>query len=120
VDADVSERRRTAAAAAGFARAIAEPGVTPERVVTDTAACHPPARRARRPAAAPRTATSLTDGLERDPGHLEQRLRPMRGCTQLAAAASFIRGHALIRDPRTGCSSLADRVPPRCRPGCAW
>src|SRR5829696_6274334 len=45
VDVYCSERRNAAAAEAFFARAIAATGVSPERVVTDKAACYPPALR---------------------------------------------------------------------------
>jgi transposase-like protein len=120
VDAYVSARRNTAAAAAFFARAIAETGVTPERVVTDKAACYPPALRALLPAAEHRTSKYLNNGLERDHGRLKQRLRPMRGFKQLASADSFTRGHALVQNLRQGFSSLTDCVPRPLRLAMAW
>jgi transposase-like protein len=83
VDVYLSERRNAAAAQAFFVRAIDETGVTPERVVTDKAACYPPALRAVLPAAEHRTSKYLNNGVERDHGHLKQRLRPMRGFKQL-------------------------------------
>jgi transposase-like protein len=43
VDFYVSERRNAVAAGALFERAIAANSVAPERVVTDTSACYPPA-----------------------------------------------------------------------------
>jgi transposase-like protein len=46
VDAYFSERRNAAAARAFFERALADTEVTPERVTTDKAKCHPPALRA--------------------------------------------------------------------------
>jgi transposase, IS6 family len=77
VDVYVSQRRNAAAARAFFERAIAETGVTPERVITDKAACYPPALRTLLPAAEHRTSKYLNNGLERDHGHLKQRVRPM-------------------------------------------
>ena len=67
--------------------------------------------RALLPDAEHRTSTDLNNGLERDHGHLKQRLRPMRGFKQLAAADALSRGHALVQNLRNGFSSLTDRVP---------
>src|SRR5205823_5238665 len=77
VDVYCSPRRNAAAAQAFFDRAIAATGVTPTRVSTDKATCYPPALRAALPAAAHRSSRHLNTGLERDYGHLKQRLRPM-------------------------------------------
>ena len=63
---------------------------------------------------------ALGNGLERDHGHLKQRLRPMRGFKQLASADSFTRGHALVQNLRNGLSSLTDRVPRPLRLATAW
>jgi transposase-like protein len=120
VDVDVSERRNAAAARACFARAIAETGVTPERVITDKARCYPPALRALLPDAEHRTSKYLNNGLERDHGHLKQRLRPMRGFKQLPSADDFTRGHALVQNLRNGLSSLTDQVPRPLRLATAW
>jgi transposase, IS6 family len=120
VDVYVSERRNAAAARAFFARAIAECGVTPERVVTDKAACYPPVLRALLPATEHRTSKYLNNGLERDHGHLKQRLRPMRGFKQLTSADGFTRGHALVQNLRNGFSSLTDQVPRPLRLATAW
>ena len=110
VDVYVSERRNAAAARAFFERAIAETGVTPERVVTDKAACYPPVLRALLPEAEHRMSKYLNNGLERDHGHLKQRLRPMRGFKQLTSADGFTRGHALVQNLRNGCSILTEGV----------
>ena len=59
VDVYFSERRNAAAARAFFERAIAETGVTPERVVTDKAAVLP-ARAAGAAARPPSTARPST------------------------------------------------------------
>jgi IS6 family transposase len=115
-----SERRNAAAAEAFFARAIAETGVRPARVVTDQAACYPPALRAVLPAVEHRTSKYLNNGLERDHGHLKQRLRPMRGLKQLASADVLTRGHALVQNLRNGFSSLTVRVPRPLRLAAAW
>ena len=104
------ERRNAAAAELFFARAMAETGVTPERVVTDKAACYPPALWALLPAAEHRTSKYLNKDPERDHGHLKQRLRPMRGFKQLASADLFARGHALIQNLRHGYSTLTTGV----------
>ena len=45
VDAYFSKRRNAAAAETFFRRTIDETGVTPTRVITDKAACYPPALR---------------------------------------------------------------------------
>ena len=120
VDVYVSERRTAAAARALFERAIAETGVRPERVVTDEARCYPPALRAPVPNAEHRTSKYLNNGLERDHGHLKQRLRPMRGFKQCASADGFSRGHALVQNLRNGLSSLTDRVPRSLRLATVW
>ena len=120
MDVYVSERRNAAAARAFFARAIAETGVTPERVVTDKALCYPPALRALLPDAEHRTSKYLNSGLERDHGHLKQRLRPMRGFKRLASADAFTRGHALVQNLRNGFSTLTARVPRPLRLATAW
>ena len=120
VDVYVSERRNAAAARAFFERAIVEAGVTTERVVTDQAACYPPVRRALLPEAEHRTSKYLNNGLERDRGHLKQRLRPMRGFKQLTAADGFTRGHALVQNLRNGCSTLTDGVGRPLRLATAW
>jgi transposase, IS6 family len=120
VDVDVPERRNAAAARAFFGRAIAETGVTPARVVTDKAACYPPALRALLPAAEQRTSKYLNNGLERDHGHRKQRLCPMRSFKRLTSADGFTRGQALVQNLRNGCSSLIDRVPRPLRLAAAW
>jgi transposase, IS6 family len=120
VDVYFSDRRNVAAARAFFERATAETGVTPQRVVTDKAACYPPALRALLPEAEHRTSKYLNNGLERDHGHLKQRLRPMRGFKQRASADSLTRGHALVQNLRNGFSSLTDRVPRPLRLATAW
>ena len=120
VDVYVSERRHTVAAQAFCERAIAETGVTPERVVTDQAACYPPALRAVLPAAEHRPSKSLNTGVERDHGPRKQRLRPMRGFKRLASADLLTRGHALVQNLRQGCSALTARVPRPLRLATAW
>jgi transposase, IS6 family len=120
VDVYVSQRRNTAAARASFERAMPETGVAPERVVTDKAGCYPPALRALLPAAEHRCSKYLNNGLERDHGHLKQRLRPMRCFKQCASADSLTRGHALVRNLRNGFSSLTAQVPRPLRLAAAW
>ncbi len=120
VDAYFSERRNAAAARAFFERAIAETGLTPERIVTDRARCYPPALRVVLPAVEHRCSRYLNNGLERDHGHLKGRLRPMRGFRSVASADTFCRGHALIRNLRNGFSRLAAEVPPLMRLATAW
>ena len=94
--------------------------MTPERVVTDKAACHPPALRVLLPEADHRFSTYLNNGLERDHGHLKQRLRPMRGFKQLGAADLLTRGHALVQNLRNGFSALTAGVPRPLRLATAW
>jgi transposase, IS6 family len=120
VDVSVSERRNAAAARAFFERAVAETGTKPERVVTDKAACYPPVLRALLPEAEHRTSKYLNNGLERDHGHLKQRLRPMRGFKHLASADGFTRGHALVQNLRNGFSTLTEGVRRPLRLATAW
>jgi IS6 family transposase len=120
VDVYCSERRNAAAAEAFFARALAATGVTPERVTTDKAKCYPPALRAVLPTAEHRSSKYLNNGLERDHGHLKQRLRPMRGFKRLASADAFSRGHGLIQNLRGGFSVLTAAVRRPLRLATAW
>jgi transposase-like protein len=120
VDAYLSERRNAAAAQAFFERALAETEVTPERVTTDKAKCYPPALRAVLPGVEHRRSKYLNNGLERDHSHLKQRLYPMRGFKRGASADTLARGHALIRNLRTGFSCLTTAVPPNLRLATAW
>jgi transposase-like protein len=120
VDVLFSERRNATAAQVFFERAIEGTSVTPERVITDKAGCYPPALRAVLPTAEHRSSHYLNNGLERDHGHLKQRLRPMRGFKQLAAADVFTRGHAFVQNLRHGFSALAAHLPQRLRLATAW
>jgi transposase, IS6 family len=120
VDAYFSERRNADAAMAFFQRAVASTAVTPERVTTDKARCYPPALRATLPAAEHRSAKYLNNGLERDHGHVKQRLRPMRGFKQPGCADTFTRGHALVRHLGQGFSALTANVPRHLRLVSAW
>jgi transposase-like protein len=89
-------------------------------VVTDQAGCYPPALRTLLPTAEHRSSKYLNTGLERDHGHLKQRLRPMRGFKQLESADILARGHALIQNLRNGFSSLTADVPRALRLATAW
>lgn len=113
-DAYFSARRAAAAAHACFRGAMDETGVTPERVTTDKARCYPPALRAWLPKAQHRRSKYRNTGLERDHGHLKQRLRPMRGFKRGTATDILARGHALIQNLRNGFSTLTATIP-RCR-----
>jgi len=120
VDVLVSERRNAAAARLFFEHAMHETGVVPERVTTDKAGCYPSALRALLPTVEHRSSHYLNNGLERDHGHLKQRLRPMRGFKQLAAANVFARGHAAVQNLRHAFSSLTAHVPRFRRLAAAW
>ena len=120
VDTYFSERRNAAAAQAFFERAIVGTGTIPERIVTDKARCYPPAVRTVLPGTEHQCSKYLNNGLERDHGHLKQRLMPMRGFKRLASADAFCRGHALIRNLRVGFSKLTAEVPPLMRVATAW
>src|SRR5262245_40090671 len=115
VDAYFSERRNAAAAQAFFERAMAETEVTPERVTTDKAKCYPAALRAVLPGVEHRRSKYLNNGLERDHGHLKQRLYPMRGFKRGTSVDTVARGHALIRNLRQGFSGLTAAVAPNLR-----
>jgi len=120
VDVLVSERRNAAAARAFFEHAMHGTGVAPERVTTDKAGCYPPALRAVLPNVEHRSSHYLNNGLERNHGHLKQRLKPMRGFKQLGAANVFARGHAMIQNLRHAFSSLTTQLPRSVRLAAAW
>ncbi len=120
VDAYVSERCNATAAQTFFEHAIDETGCTPVRVVTDKAKWYPPALREGAPLVEPRTSKYLNNGLERDHGHLKQRLQPTRGVGQAASATLLAWGHALIQNLRTGFSTLTLQVPRQVRLTIAW
>lgn len=120
VDAYFSERRNGAAAEAFFRRALAETGTTPTRVTTDKAACYLPALRKVLPQAEHRRSKYLNNGLERDHGHLKQRLYPMRGFKQASSADLLARGHAFVQNLRNGFSKLTASVPRPLRLITAW
>ncbi len=63
------------------------------------------------PDAKHRTSKYLNNGLERDHGHLKQRLYPMRGFKQAASAELLARGHAFIQNLRNGYSTLTAALP---------
>ncbi len=120
VDVYFSARRNAAAARAFFERASATTSIRPTRVTTDQAKCYPPALRATLPDAEHRTSKYLNNGVERDHGHLKQRLRPMRGFKQATSADVVARGHALIRNLQGGFSALTAAVPRPLRLAAAW
>jgi len=62
----------------------------------------------------------LNNGIERDHGHLKQRLYPMRGFKQVASAEHVTRGHALIQNLRNGFSTLTTGVARPLRLMTAW
>jgi transposase-like protein len=112
--------RPPAAARACFARASAETGVTPERVVTDKAAGYPPVLRTLLPATEHRASNYLNNGVERDHGHLKQRLRPMRGfCAASSSAPQRTASPAATPLTRTR-GTAAHRSPTGYRARCAW
>ncbi len=120
VDAYFSQRRNADAAQAFFERAIAETGVTPTRVTTDKAKCYPPALRRVLPDVEHRCSKYLNNGIERDHGHLKQRLHPMRGFKQSTSANTLARGHALVQNLRHGFSTLTAHMPRPLRLATAW
>jgi len=120
VDAFFSTRRNAAAAEAFFRRAIADTGVTPERVTTDKAKCYPPALRVVLPDVEHRTSKYLNNGVERDHQHLKQRLYPMRGFKRGTSAGNLARGHGFIQNLRNGFSRLTASVSRPLRLMTAW
>ncbi len=120
VDIYFSEWRSAAAARTFFERAIAGTGSTPERIVTDRARCYPPALRVILPSVKHQCSRYLNNALERDHGHLKQRLRPMRGFKHPASADTVVRGHALVQNLRNGFSTLTATVERRLRLLTAW
>ncbi len=62
----------------------------------------------------------LNTGIERDHGHLKQRLYPMRGFKRATSAGIIVCGHALIRNLRNGFSTLTVSVPIKLRLAVAW
>ena len=90
------------------------------RVTTDRARCYPPALREVLPGVEHRRSKYLNNGLERDHSHLKQRLYPMRGSKRGPSADTLARGHALIRNLRSGFSSLTAGVAPNLRLATVW
>ncbi len=86
----------------------------------DKAKCYPTALRALLPNAEHRRAKYLNNGVERDHGHLKQRLRPMRGFKRATSADTVARGHALIRNLQGGFSALTAAMPRPLRLAAAW
>ncbi len=115
-----SERCNAGAAEAFLRRAVGDTGVQPTRITTDKARCYPPALREVLPGAEHRSSRYLNNGLERDHGHLKQRLRPMRGFKSLTCAGIVTRGHALIQNLREGFSALTQDIPQHLRLATAW
>ncbi len=99
---------------------MTETGVRPKRVVTDKAKCYPPALRQVLPDVEHRRSRYLNNGIERDHGHLQQRLRPLRGFKQAISADILARGHALIQNLHNGFSQLTRAVPQVLRLMTAW
>jgi putative transposase len=99
---------------------MTETGVRPKRVVTDNPKCYCPALRRVLPNVEHRRSHYLNNGIERDHGHLKQRLYPMRGCKQAAATDLLVRGHAFIQNLRNGFSKLTATVPRHLRVMTAW
>ena len=120
VDAYFSKRRNAEAARGFFERAVDETGVKPEKVTTDKAKCYPSALRTVLPDAEHRTSKYLNNGIERDHGHLKQRLYSMRGFKQATSTDVIVRGHALVRNLRNGFSTLTLHVPVNLRLATAW
>jgi transposase-like protein len=120
VDAYVSPTRDMVAARRFFEVAIVSSGTTPRRVITDKAGAYPPALAAVVPSVRHQTGRYRTNGIERDHGFLEERLRPMRGLKSLRSAAMFVLGHALVRNVRPGFYRVVESVPPRLALAWTW
>lgn len=120
VDAYFSKQRNALAAQRFFEHAIDETGAKPIRVTTDKAKCYPPALQVILPGVEHRTSKFLTNGIERDHGHLKQRLYPMRGFKQEILADVIVHGHVLVRNLRNGFSNLTVGVPLNLRLAVAW
>ncbi len=62
----------------------------------------------------------LNNGMERDHGHLKQRLYPMRRFKQAGCAGVIARGYAIIQHLRNGFSELIVGIPRVLRLATAW
>ncbi len=120
VEVYFSERRNAKAAESFLKRAIGDTGVRPTCVTTDRAKCYPPALKSVLPDVEHRSSKYLNNGLEREHGHLKQRLRPMRGFKQPTSADIVSRGHGLVQNLREGFSTLTEGIPPQLRLAVAW
>jgi transposase-like protein len=124
VDASFSTRRTATAGyplgEAFFEGAMDETSVRPTRVTTATATCYPPTLRTVLPMVEHRHSRYLNNEVERDHGHLKQRLYPMRGFTRAASADTLARGHARIRNLRNGFSTRTMCVVAHFRLAVAW
>jgi transposase-like protein len=89
-------------------------------VTTDKAKCYPPALRNVLPTVEQRRSRYLHTGLERDHGHLTQRLRPLRGFKRAVSADTIARGHGFIQNLRNSFSTLTHAIPRQLRLATAW
>ena len=115
-----SERRNATTAQSFFEGAIDGSGVRPTRITTDKAKCYPPTLGSALSSIEHRCSKYLNNGLERDQGHLKQRLNPVRGFKSLTSADTISDGQALIQNLRAGFSMLTHAVPRQLRPAPAW
>ena len=124
VDVYLSKRRNAEAARTFFKRAIDSSDVTPTQVATDKAKSYPPALRAVLPLMEQRSSKYLNNRLERDHRQgcpLGQgRVRSLRRFKMVESAASFCRGHTLIRNLHQGFSRLTGGVAACRRMAVAW
>src|SRR6266545_1883137 len=91
----------------GWLLALVARAIAGRADLDSAAATYPRALAAAVPAVMHRTGRYRTNSVERDHGFLKERLRPMRGLKSVAAAAIFMRGHALVRNTRPEASASA-------------
>lgn len=120
VDAYLSHRRNAEAAENFFRRAIGETDVRPIRALPDKAKYYPPALKTPLPGAKHHSSKCLNNLLERDHGHLGQRLRPRRGFKSLARTGVVTRGYVFLENLRKGLSKPTVSALRHRRLGVAW
>jgi transposase, IS6 family len=107
IDVNVTNHRAAEDAAAFFRRSLADSGVRPQRVTTDTAACYPLAL------AEHVTGKLAQQAIERDHQHLKGRPQAMRAFQTQVTAQVVCAGHGLVRNLPGGHHrlGLAERAP---------
>ena len=120
IDVLVSARRDADATRRFFRRALKTLKVTPNKVVTDTAAIYPAVLDEPVCSAWHHVEQYANNPIEADHSQLKHRLKPMRGLRTDRTAQVVIAGHAFIQNLRRGHYELGIDAPPALRVAAAF